>query len=125
MNRSLLRTWRAQPRDARVLFREFRYSLLLFVALVVGGALIFHLFFTFPNSNQHPQFIEALHATFALVFFETLLPLPEHWSLQVLFFVIPILGLAAVADGVLRCGAAQVTHLTQPIGSRQICQLRI
>ena len=45
-------------------------------------------------------------ATFALIFFETLLPFPDQWYLQILFFIIPILGLAAVADGLLRFGNA-------------------
>jgi Trk K+ transport system NAD-binding subunit len=93
-------------RDVRVLFRESRNSLLSFLAILIGGALIFRLFYSYPGTHQHPHFDEALHATFALVFFETLLPFPDQWYMQVLFFVIPILGLAAIADGVLRFGAA-------------------
>jgi Trk K+ transport system NAD-binding subunit len=108
MKHSLRRTVRAELRNARVFFQESRSPLILFVTLVIGGALIFHFFYTFPDTNQHPRFDEALHATFALIFFETLLPLPDQWYLQLLFFVIPILGLAAVADGVLRFGAALV-----------------
>jgi len=98
--------FRAQLRDARVLFKESRVSLFLFVAIVTGGALAFHLFYSYPDTGQHPPLIEAMHATFALIFFETLLPLPEQWYLQALFFVIPILGLAIVADGLLRFGSA-------------------
>jgi Trk K+ transport system NAD-binding subunit len=41
-----------------------------------------------------------------MIFFETVLPYPEQWYLQILFFLIPILGLAAVADGVLTFGGA-------------------
>lgn len=106
MKRGFHRTVCAQLRDARVLFQESRTALILFVVIVVLGALVFHLFYTFPGTDQHPRFGVALHATFALIFFETLLPFPEQWYLQVLFFIIPILGLAAVADGVLRFGAA-------------------
>jgi Trk K+ transport system NAD-binding subunit len=100
------RTLRAQLRDLRVLFRESQVSLLLFAVVVMGGALIFHLFYRYPDTGRHPSFVGALHATFALVFFETLLPFPEQWYLQILFFVIPILGLAVVADGLLRFGSA-------------------
>jgi voltage-gated potassium channel len=106
MKQSLRRTVRAELRDARVLFQESRNSLILFVTLVIGGALIFRFFYTFPNTNQHPRFDQALHATFALIFFETLLPFPEQWYLQIPFFVIPVMGLAVIADGVLRFGAA-------------------
>ncbi len=102
----LQRVLRAQLRDARVLLQESRNSLVAFVAILVGGALIFHLLYIYPGTYQHPRFGQALHATFALIFFETLLPFPEQWYLQVFFFLIPIMGLAAVADGVLRFGAA-------------------
>ncbi len=108
MKQGFRRTLYAQLRDARVLFQESRNALILFLVIVVLGALIFHLVYTFPGTNEHPRFGVALHATFALIFFETLLPFPEQWYLQGLFFIIPILGLAAVADGVLRFGAALI-----------------
>lgn len=100
------RTLRAQLRDMRVLFRESWVSLSLFVAIIVGGALVLHFLYTYPDTGQHPRFSEALHATFALIFFETLLPFPRQWYSQALFFVVPILGLAVVANGVLRFGTA-------------------
>jgi len=100
------RTLRAQLRDLKVLFRESRGSLFLFIVVVMGGALVFHFCYTYPDTGHHPSFMMALHATFALIFFETLLPFPEQWYVQVFFFVIPILGLAVVADGLLRFGTA-------------------
>ena len=103
---NIQRTLRAQWRDARVLFQESRSSLLLFAGIVLGGAVIFRYFYLYPDTLRHPRFIEALHATFALIFFETLLPFPEQWYLQILFFIIPVLGLAVAADGILRFGAA-------------------
>lgn len=106
MKKSLRRTVHAELRNARVLLQESRNPLVLFLILIVGGALIFHFFYTFPDTGQHPRFDRALHATFALIFFETLFPFPEQWYLQIPFFVIPILGLAAVADGVIRLGTA-------------------
>ena len=83
--RTFVRIVRAQLRDSRVLFQESRFSLLLFVAIILGGALIFHFFYTYPGTGEHPDFAEALHASFALVFFETLLPFPEQGALQLLF----------------------------------------
>ena len=106
MKRKLHHTLRAQLRDLLVLFGESRNSLLLFAAIIIGGALIFCFFYTYPDTGQHPTFAEATHATFALIFFETLLPFPEQWYLQTLFFIIPILGLVVVADGLLRFGSA-------------------
>ncbi|MCA9973799.1 MAG: TrkA family potassium uptake protein, partial [Anaerolineales bacterium] len=58
---------------------------------------------------ERPSFAVALHATFALIFFETLLPFPPGpWYVQLIYFLAPVLGLAAVADGVLRFGTALV-----------------
>ena len=100
------RVLRAQLRDARVLLRESWISLFLFLIIVIGGALLFHFFYIHPDTGRHPLISEALHATFALIFFETLLPFPEQWFLQGLFFVIPVIGLAVVADGLFRFGTA-------------------
>jgi voltage-gated potassium channel len=97
---------RAEWRDLRVLLNESRVSLWLFVSIVVGGATIFHWFYTFPGTNEHPPFALALYGTFGLIFFEGVLPFPDQWYLQPLFFIIPILGLAAVLDGVGRFGSA-------------------
>jgi len=76
--------------------------------ILVGGALIFRFFYTSPDTAKHPTFGEALYATFAMVFleFETVLKYPDEWYLQILFFAIPILGLAAIADGVIRFSTA-------------------
>ena len=64
----LRRAVRAQLRDARVLFQESRNALFLFAAVLVSGALIFSSFYTYPDTQQHPGFVEALYATFAMVF---------------------------------------------------------
>ena len=106
MKSTFRRTIRAQLRDTRVLLNESKRGLILFLAVVLGGGLILWLFYTYPGLSGHPRFGEALYAAFALIFFETMLPFPEPWYLQILFFVIPLLGLAAIADGVLRFGAA-------------------
>jgi Trk K+ transport system NAD-binding subunit len=101
-----VRRIRAELRDVRVLLQESRISLLFLLLILFGGATIFRLFYTYPGTQQHPSFSEALHATFAMIFFEYLLVYPSQWYLQPLFFLIPIIGLAVVADGVIRFGTA-------------------
>lgn len=108
MRRNVRRAFRAQIRDMRVLFNEVRNSLFLFVAVLILGAVIFRLFYCFPDTHRHPTFSQALHATFSLVFFEIVLPYPPEWPLQTLFFAIPILGLAAIGEGLFRSGIALV-----------------
>jgi Trk K+ transport system NAD-binding subunit len=102
------RAVRAQLRDTRVLLHESRSSLILFFILILSGALLFHFFYTYPGTNQHPSFAEALHATFALIFFEVMFPFPKGGLLQLLYFVIPIIGLVVIADGLVRFGGALI-----------------
>jgi voltage-gated potassium channel len=109
MKRRWHRTIRAELRDIRVLFRESWTSLFLFVAILVGGALLFHRVYTDPSTDHHLSFGEALYGTFSLIFFNPSLEFPEQWYLRVLYYLIPIVGLAAVVDGVLRFGVALVS----------------
>lgn len=103
----LRRTIRAQLRDIQVLLQESRNGLILFIIVLVGGALLFHRFYAYPDTHRALGFFEALHVVFALIFLEVEVPFPEQgYLLQAAFFLIPILGLGAVADSVLRFGAA-------------------
>ena len=98
----------AQWRDARVLLGESRAALVLFVVVILGGAVLLRLFYTFPGTTAHPSFGEALYAAFALIFFQPVLPFPGQWTLRILYFVVPILGLVALADGVIHFGSALI-----------------
>ena len=97
---------RAQLRDLLVLIRESGSALLIFVCLVFGGALLFYSFYTNPETGQSISFSKALYGTFSLIFFENILEFPDPWYLQALYFLIPILGLLVVADGIIRFGIA-------------------
>lgn len=113
MFRKFSRTFRAELRDIRLLLGEFKFSLVLFLAIIFGGALLFNLYYTNPETGSHPTIEQSLHAAFALVFFEIVLPFPDVWYMQGLFFLIPILGLAVVVDGVIRFGSALVNKNTR------------
>ena len=97
---------RALWRDTRVLVRQFRVSLLLFGALLGTGTVSLRVFYHYPDTGQRIGWVESLHAAFKLIFLETVLPLPEALGLQILFIAVPLVGLAVVADGVLRFGVA-------------------
>ena len=105
-SRDFRRNLRALWRDTRVLIRQFRVSLLAFVTLLCGGTLALRFFYIYPDTGQGLSWAAALHATFMFIFAETILPFPKTLGLQILFFVIPPIGLAVVADGVLRFGTA-------------------
>ena len=107
-SQKIIKNLRAEYRDVRVLLNEFRYSLLLFILVILGGTLFFYYWYTFPGTDLHPTFPQAFHGTFSLLFFEIVLPFPDLWYLQLFFFIIPILGLAVLADGILRFGTALI-----------------
>jgi voltage-gated potassium channel len=105
-SRNLGRNLKALVRDTRVLLRQFRVSLLAFVTLLFVGGLSLRLFYTYPDTGQRIGWAEALHATFMLVLAEPVIPLPGAPGLQMLFFAIPLVGLAVAVDGILRFGVA-------------------
>lgn len=98
----------AQLRDLRVLLQETRFSLLTFVGINLLGMLLFHRFYHYEESGLPPDWGTALFATFALNFFETVLPFPPQWFLRVLYFLVPVIGLSAVADSVLHIWTALI-----------------
>jgi Trk K+ transport system NAD-binding subunit len=110
--RYLVASWR----DGRVLFREFRVSLLLFVGILIVGATILERLYVSPRTGRGLSFSEALHAVFTLIFFETNVDFPDVWYLQLFFFVVPLMGLGVIAQGVIRFG---VTLLGKRTGRRE------
>jgi Trk K+ transport system NAD-binding subunit len=85
-------------RFARYLLWEFRWPLGVFAALVLFGGLILHFFY----DHGRLPFAHACHAVFLMIFLESSVDFPEEWYLQPLFFLLPIIGLGAVADSVVR-----------------------
>jgi len=97
---------RALWRDTRVLVRQFRVSLLLFSVLLSAGTLSLRVFYLYPATGLPISWAEALHAAFKLIFLETILPFPSAPGLQFMFIATPLVGLAVVADGVVRFSVA-------------------
>ncbi|OGO34295.1 MAG: hypothetical protein A2W35_14905 [Chloroflexi bacterium RBG_16_57_11] len=89
-----------------MLLGESSGALILFFTLVLGGAVMFYMFYTDPNTGRSISFPQAIYSAFGLIFLQGTLSFPEQWYLQALFFILPILGLVAVVDGVVRFGTA-------------------
>jgi hypothetical protein len=87
------RTLRAYLRDTWLLVREFRYSLLLFIVLLLVGTVILR--FTY-DADRPLGWGDALDTTVKLMFFETTHEYPRAWPAQVVFFFWPLLGLVLV-----------------------------
>jgi voltage-gated potassium channel len=85
-------------RFARHLAWEFRLPLGVFSTLVLLGGLALRLTY-----HARPLgYAEACYGVFLLIFLEPYLDFPGEWYLQPLFFLLPIVGLGAVADSIVR-----------------------
>lgn len=93
-------------RDTRVLVRQFRMPLLAFLVLLGIGTLALHLFYTDPETGQRPGWAESLYSVFTLIFLQPVLPFPRVIGLQLLFIVVPVIGLALVANGIAQFSMA-------------------
>jgi Trk K+ transport system NAD-binding subunit len=91
----------ANLRTMVLLWKRFRLSLTLFAAVIGLGSLLMWLGYTYPQTGGRLSYPEALYAVFSMLFFESVVPLP-HGALQIIFFVVPILGLSIVAEGIIR-----------------------
>ena len=97
------RTLYAYYRFARHLLHEFRWPLGVFFTIVLGGGLLFKM--TYREAEL--TIGEACYDTFLMIFVQNPLRFPtqpNEWWLKPLFFIIPITGLGAVADSVVRLG---------------------
>ncbi len=70
---------------------------LLMLILFLGSLSFHHLY-----RHEELTYARALHITYSLVFMEHLLPFPDHWFLQVFYFLLPPLGLIVILDGLVR-----------------------
>src|SRR5688572_18229057 len=91
-------------RYARFLAREFRWPALVFLGIVFGGGLLVHLTYTSGPASESKDYIRVCYGVYLLIFMQPDLPFPDQGYLRPLWFIIPIIGLGAVADSVVRLG---------------------
>lgn len=99
--RRLWRWIKAQARDVRVLAWQFAPSMLGFATVVLGGAWLLLSHYHPPPDNPL-DFGEAVYIVFGLVFFQFVIPFPDELDLRLMFFLVPLLGLMFLANGVVR-----------------------
>src|SRR5215217_7338109 len=96
-------------RYVRFLLWEFRWSLGVFWSLVLVGGLVLR----FSYHRRELSYPEACYSVFLLVFLKPYLYFPHEWYLQPLFFLLPIIGLGAVVDSLIRLGYLTFTKKSQ------------
>jgi Trk K+ transport system NAD-binding subunit len=79
------------------LLREFRWPLAVIGFLILAGGLQFSLTMDLP-------YLKCCYTVFMLMLAQPTIDFPAQWYNQALFFLVPILGLGAIADSVVRLG---------------------
>ncbi len=97
------RKWRASWRDTVLLLRDFRGPLLLFVLAIVGGGLLY--FYLASQAGEAlDSLAEAVYTVLGLVFLQGGGNFPKTWYLQVFYFVMPVIGIGILAQGLADFG---------------------
>jgi voltage-gated potassium channel len=100
--RSLRRKVRATIRDSLILVTQFKWPLLLFLLLIILGGLTYQQLNKL--SGETTSYVEAVYHILGLVFLQPALEFPDTWYLQIYYFIMPILGLSLVAQGITEFG---------------------
>ena len=97
--KNLSRRLQAGWRDTLLLLKEFSWSLFLFCLVVVGGGL-FYYYLGAKTGEPLESIPEAIYLVLGLIFLQPTIDFPHDWHLQAFFFLLPILGLSVIAQGV-------------------------
>lgn len=86
--------------------RLFGVLLIGFILIFVGSVIDLYLFYINPETGARLDLAESVYAVMALLVFETPFPMPDDWSVRLVFFAIPISGILVVGQGLLRLGSS-------------------
>ncbi|MBL1217197.1 MAG: hypothetical protein D8M59_06830 [Planctomycetes bacterium] len=82
---------------ARVVGRHFRVRLLLMIAILTIGAFVFQYF----EPERHHSVPESIYFAWSLIFGEPPEEFPDSPVVQVMFFLLPVLGLTVIIEGII------------------------
>ncbi len=95
--------WRIGWRETLVLLGTFRRLLLVFVSAVIGLGTLYY-FLSARLNEPLSSLGEAIYLMLALAFLETAREFPHALALQIFYFVLPVIGLATLAQGLADFG---------------------
>lgn len=98
------RRLRATWRDTLLLLREFSWPLLLFTVAMIGGGLLYFELALYAGVPVRSR-VEAVYLVLGLTFFQPLGDFPQIWYLQIYYFLMPIIGIGVLAQGLADFGS--------------------
>jgi len=100
--RSLPQRLRVQARYLWALLKRFKVTFILLAVVQIGGSLI--LWLGYSRHGVGVSLPQAMGATYFLMMGQPSLDMPDSWWLLFVEALIPVLGLAVLADGLVRFG---------------------
>ncbi len=101
--RPRLQRWKASWRDTQLLLRQFRVPLLFFLAAVMGAGSLYYYIAARVNEPVD-SWLASIYLVLTMVFLQSSGEFPHHPLLQIFFFVMPIIGMGALAQGLADFG---------------------
>jgi voltage-gated potassium channel len=98
--------WRrlyASVRDTWLLFRQFQWPLVAFMGAIVGGGLLYGSLASWAGEPINST-SEAIYHILGLTFLQPIEEFPQAWYLQSFYFIMPIIGIGILAQGVADFG---------------------
>jgi voltage-gated potassium channel len=100
---SYWRKLRASFRDTGLLFRQFQWPLLIFMVAILGGG---YLYYSLAVLAREPvdNLFEAIYHILGLTLLNPIEDFPTAWYLEAFYFIMPIVGIGILAQGVADFG---------------------
>lgn len=98
-----LRNLFASTRDTWLLFRQFQWPLVVFMGAIVGGGLLYDTLAKIAGEPINTT-SESIYHILGLTFLQPIEAFPQAWFLQSFYFIMPIIGIGILAQGVADFG---------------------
>ncbi len=94
-----MRKLKAGWRDTWLLLSEFGTPLLIFLLTILGGGIGYYLLSAYAGEPVG-NLLEAFYQVLAMTFLQTAGEFPKAWYLGIFYFIMPLVGLVILAQGV-------------------------
>jgi voltage-gated potassium channel len=101
--RMIWRRIQASWRDTRLLIRQFRWPLRIFIITIIGGGLLYY-YLSQGTGSPVLNPLAAIYQVLALTFLQSGDPFPSVWYLEIFYFLMPLIGISILAHGLTEFG---------------------
>ena len=114
--KSLVRSWKATWRDTLILLNEFRTPLFIFTVAVIGGGMLYAAIANQNITPGDPHYLvltEAIFIVLTAAFLQPASNFPDVFALQLFHFIMPVVGLIILAQGLADFGSLLFNRRTR------------